>query len=365
MRGWSPRAGALVRAARVQLHATGRDTCARLGNPQGTPADLERRTGRRAPEPRPLRRADGLYLALRRRSPDRTRQTAGFHAGAGAARRARIECGGVRVDADPACAAVIAPNRPLRLHWEAGCEQLLLKIPRGKLDAIGQRASARRAAAAGLQPALRLDNPVGAAWRSMMGGLIHLLPTLDDGAPRPPAAWLDQLEDTLVLHLLANQPNTWRGGPAATPPRRLALAEAYMRAHLATPMTLKDIARHAGASDTALTRLFQEHRDTTPMNAARAAAGRGAPAPAGRRLCQRHRGGAGGGLRPPGPVSSTTRKDSANCPGRPCAWRSDRGRAARAGSSTRHSVPDAGPVSGTADGRSPDRRADATGRPAR
>ena len=54
--------------------------------------------------------------------------------------RARIECGGVRVDADPACAAVIAPNRPLRLHWEAGCEQLLLKIPRGKLDAIGQRA---------------------------------------------------------------------------------------------------------------------------------------------------------------------------------------------------------------------------------
>ena len=143
---------------------------------------------------------------------------------------------------------------------------------------------------------------MGAAWRSMMGGLIHLLPTLDDGAPRPPAAWLDQLEDTLVLHLLYNQPNTWRGGPAATPPRRLALAEAYMRAHLATPMTLKDIARHAGASDTALTRLFQEHRDTTPMNAARAAAGRGAPAPAGRRLRQRHRGGAGGGLRPPGPV---------------------------------------------------------------
>ena len=34
MRGWSPRAGALVRAARVQLHATGRDACARLGNPQ-------------------------------------------------------------------------------------------------------------------------------------------------------------------------------------------------------------------------------------------------------------------------------------------------------------------------------------------
>ena len=245
--------------------------------------------------------------------------------------------------------------RPLRLHWEAGCEQLLLKIPRGKLDAIGQRAFGDRAA--GLQPALRLDNPVGAAWHSMMGGLIHLLPTLDDGAPRPPAAWLDQL---VVLHLLYNQPNTWRGGPAAAPPP--GAGRAYMRAHLATPMTLKDIARHAGG-DTALTRLFQEHRDTTPMNALRALrldAARQrcwtAPAPTSPR--RRWASATWAGFR------STTRKDSANCPGRPCAWRSDRGRAARAGSSTRHSVPDAGPVSGTADGRSPDRRADATGRPA-
>ena len=197
---------------------------------------------------------------------------------------------------------------------------------------------------------------MGAAWRSMMGGLIHLLPTLDDGAPRPPAAWLDQLEDTLVLHLLYNQPNTWRGGPAATPPRRLALAEAYMRAHLATPMTLSDIARHAGASDTALTRLFQEHRDTTPMNALRARLDAArqrrwtAPVPTSPRRRWRWASATWAGFR------STTRKDSANCPGRPCAWRSDRGRAARAGSSTRHSVPDAGPVSGRPEPGPPGRR---------
>ncbi|WZB69237.1 helix-turn-helix transcriptional regulator [Achromobacter xylosoxidans] len=139
-----------------------------------------------------------------------------------------------------------------------------------------------------------------------------------------------------------------------------------MRAHLATPMTLKDIARHAGASDTALTRLFQEHRDTTPMNALRALRLDAAR--------QRLLDGACAnvteaalavGFGHLGRFSSTTRKDSANCPGRPCAWRSDRGRAARAGSGARHSVPDAGPVSGTADCRSPDRRAGATGRPAR
>lgn len=101
--------------------------------------------------------------------------------------RARIECGTDCVDAHPDCAAVIAPNRALKLHWEAGCEQLLLKIPRGKLEAIGHRIFGDAAARPlDFSPALRLDTPVGAAWRSMMTSLIHLLPTLDDGAPRPP-----------------------------------------------------------------------------------------------------------------------------------------------------------------------------------
>lgn len=187
--------------------------------------------------------------------------------------RACIECGDERVDANSDCAAVIAPNRPLRLHWEAGCEQLLLKIPRGKLEAIGQRAFGDAATRPlDFSPALRLDTPIGAVWRSMVTGLIHLLPTLDDGAPRPPAAWLEHMEDSLILHLLYNQPNTWQtqAGPAPSLPRRLALAETYMREHLSAPLTLADIARHAGASASALTRLFQEHRDITPMNALRA-----------------------------------------------------------------------------------------------
>lgn len=187
--------------------------------------------------------------------------------------RARIECGDERVNANPDCAAVIAPNRPVRLHWEAGCEQLLLKIPRGKLEAMGQRAFGDAAGRPlDFSPALRLDTPIGAAWRSMVTSLIHLLPTLDDGARRPPAAWLEHLEDTLVLHLLYNQPNTWQAhaGDATSIPRRLGIAETYMRDRLGAPLTLTDIARHAGASATALTRLFQEHRSTTPMNALRA-----------------------------------------------------------------------------------------------
>ncbi|WP_183004803.1 helix-turn-helix domain-containing protein, partial [Achromobacter sp. UMC71] len=96
-------------------------------------------------------------------------------------------------------------------------------------------------------------------------------PTLDDGAPKPPAAWLEHLEDTLVLHLLYNQPNTWQREAGQTPaqPRRLAQAESYMKRHLSAPLTLTEIAKGAGASASALTRLFQEHRGTTPMHALR------------------------------------------------------------------------------------------------
>lgn len=186
--------------------------------------------------------------------------------------RARIECGADSVDTHPDCAAVIAPNRALKLHWEAGCEQLLLKIPRGKLETIGRRIFGDAATRPlDFTPALRLDTPIGAAWRSMVTGLIHLLPTLDDGAPRPPAAWLEHLEDTLVLHLLYNQPNTWQSGATQAPaqPRRLAQAESYMRKNLSAPLTLTEIARGAGASASALTRLFQEHQGTTPMQALR------------------------------------------------------------------------------------------------
>ena len=100
---------------------------------------------------------------------------------------------------------------------------------------------------------------------SMMGGLIHLLPTLDDGAPRPPAARLDQLEDTLVLHLLYNQPNTARraGGHAATPrrwPRPICARTGH--AHDAQGHRPPRRRQRHGADPA-----VPEHRDTTPMNA--------------------------------------------------------------------------------------------------
>ena len=208
MRGWSPRAGALVRAARVQLHATGRDACARLGNPQehrltwkGGRVDARLNRGRFGA----LTVCTLRYGAEVQIEPDKLQdfmlvQVRG---------RARIECGGVRVDADPACAAVIAPNRPLRLHWEAGCEQLLLKIPRGKLDAIGQRAFGEPRCGRWTSARAAAGQPVGAAWQH-------------DGRPDPPAAHAGRRRAAPAGRLAGPARGHAGAAPAVQPAQHLA-----------------------------------------------------------------------------------------------------------------------------------------------
>ncbi|OZI55491.1 helix-turn-helix domain-containing protein [Bordetella genomosp. 5] len=186
--------------------------------------------------------------------------------------RARVQCGADIVETCTRRAAVIAPDRPLALHWESGCEQLMLKIPRGLLDQVGQQAfgaAARRPL--DFAPSLALDTPTGSTWRALVAGLLHTLPLLAQAAPVgtvPADIWTLRMQEMLVLHLLWHQPNTWRDGAHAVP-RHLAQAEAYMHAHLAAPICAADIARHAGVSASQLARLFHAHRGTTPMSALR------------------------------------------------------------------------------------------------
>ncbi|MFJ1299749.1 helix-turn-helix domain-containing protein [Pseudomonadota bacterium AL_CKDN230030165-1A_HGKHYDSX7] len=199
--------------------------------------------------------------------------------------RARVQCGTDTVETCTRRAAVIAPDRPLALHWESGCEQLMLKIPRGLLEQVGLQAfGAAARQPLDFAPTLALDTPAGAAWRALMAGLLHTLPLLArpdaTGAARaaparaapscgaPADTWTLRMQEMLVLHLLWHQPNTWRDGAHAVP-RHLAQAEAYMHAHLAAPICAADIARHAGVSASQLARLFHTHRGTTPMSALR------------------------------------------------------------------------------------------------
>ncbi len=137
------------------------------------PADLE--GGPRGSEP-------GLACTALRRESHRTRPR---HAGASAAAHSAPHRMRQRARGH-------TPTPPSPPGTAAEREQLLLKIPRGKLEpwaaAPGDATLARTSAA------LRLGNPVGAAWRSMVASMITCCPrwTTARGDRRP---WLEHLED--------------------------------------------------------------------------------------------------------------------------------------------------------------------------
>lgn len=181
---------------------------------------------------------------------------------------ARIRVGGQCVDASPGMGALVSPTQPLRLDWSEGCEQVLLKISRARLEQ-----ACRDLSGAGLDDgplvfdaAMSMSGAAGRAWQHHLGGLLasRALAGLAHAGPL-----LSAQEQTLIHHLLLHQPcnyseRLWRR-PAPVPQRRLRAAEDYIRAHFAQPLALAQIASACGASVRALCAAFRAHYDCSPM----------------------------------------------------------------------------------------------------
>lgn len=192
-----------------------------------------------------------------------------------------------------AAAAIASPNRQLRLHWETGCEQLLIKVPLQALCDVARHAfdvpeHLLDAARVDFQPQLRLDTAAGASWRWMVEGLLQAVPSAS-GATLS-AEWCRHLEESAMLFLLAQQPN-WldavRAGPRhpqeakrsrADEPDRSATAfphdaadrlEAYIGQRLCAPVSLVDLARAANLSVRSLHSLCRQRWNESPMTVLR------------------------------------------------------------------------------------------------
>ncbi len=195
--------------------------------------------------------------------------------------RAQVDCGDASLCIEPRHAALIAPHRPLRIDWQAGCEQLMLKIPRDRLLAVAARAFAEEDEGPGtlissedaidFVPAFSLETEVGRTWCRLMEDLIHFLPAGE--AAGPSGTWLRRFEETVILFLLCHQPNSLTAigttRAFAGSPRQLALAEDYMRENIGEEISLIDIATAARVSLRSLNHLFHRYRDASPMNVLR------------------------------------------------------------------------------------------------
>ena len=171
-------------------------------------------------------------------------------------------------------AGVIAPTAPFRIRWERDCRQLLLKIPRRKLE---QACTTYMGATVRDPIEFRFDmdlrTQAGQNWRHLMEYLLNTL-ALEDTQRISPLAHA-HMEEMVVAHLLTHQPHNYShhadhaSDARGVAPRCVKRAEDYMAEHVSDPISLSDIAEHAGVKVRTLCQSFQRFRQTSPMSALR------------------------------------------------------------------------------------------------
>ncbi|CAB3665071.1 AraC family transcriptional regulator [Achromobacter kerstersii] len=193
---------------------------------------------------------------------------------------AEIECEGVNLKVSPWEIAVIPPRRTVRLNWEPGCEQLILRLPDSLLN-VGQEPSAHscKTSLSGAQEwrgsAFKIRPDISSQCMALLQHTIALIPAGDSNCLHP--AWLDQFERTLAGFFYAHQPSMDVRSmseaechipkPGHSP--ELDRLEEYVRTHLFAPLMLEDLAKAAGVPTRTLNALCHRHRGVTPMTLVR------------------------------------------------------------------------------------------------
>ena len=180
---------------------------------------------------------------------------------------AEIRVDGRPVAASPSTGAVISPNLGLELDWHEGCRQLLVKIPRerventcrGLLDDDLSRPIE-------FDPELQLDNDAGRSWQHQLAS--HFC-NLHMPSPAIAPQWLPVQEEALIHHLLLRQGSNYSARLSqplrAATPHHVRAARHFIEAHLYESLTLDMIAKASGASVRSLCLAFQKHLQQSPM----------------------------------------------------------------------------------------------------
>ena len=191
-----------------------------------------------------------------------------------------IECDGTALKVASGDIAIVNPRHHLRLLWQPGCEQLILKIPLSLMHANACKLcdsttcpEHEDSTCTELKSAFKLPHSFHAPWRALVQQLIALLPNAHNQGIAP--EWLEQLEKTAASFLIqhqnsANQPMLEAGAdapqircPSSADP--LQSLESYMRSRLFAPISLTDLARAAKVSPRTLHALCHRHRGVAPM----------------------------------------------------------------------------------------------------
>lgn len=227
----------------------------------------------------------------------------------------QIESAGTCIRVVPGEVAVVPRGCPVRLLWEPGCEQLILRLPDSLLadggetpdsaaslsgtctpsdhwprglvrEALGSRNGMATPRTGGSKlkwtdPVYKIRADLIDPWIGMLQQAVALLPAGNTHLLHP--AWLNQFEQTLAGFVYAHQPTVLNaaerfndGGPdelasgyRAGQCPQLDRLEDYIRSRLFAPLSLADLARAANVTTRTLNVVCHRHRGVAPMTLVR------------------------------------------------------------------------------------------------
>ncbi|WP_284076675.1 AraC family transcriptional regulator [Herbaspirillum aquaticum] len=191
---------------------------------------------------------------------------------------AEIESDGRKVCIPQGHTALIAPKRNLRLWWQAGSEQLILKVPLALFDelrAVGQRGPLD------VPSVFLLPQQAAPYWDLLIQSLLRVLALPGQGQGQ--GEWVQHFERSAAQFLLSQLTTTVypvhassSGQRAASESadslvgagklQRLDMLERYIRSRLCAPLALADLAGAAGVSVRALNALCHQQYGVAPMD---------------------------------------------------------------------------------------------------
>lgn len=167
--------------------------------------------------------------------------------------------------------AVLSPSRELRLHWQPGTLQLIVRVPHALVREVSGMPPS---APVDLGPCQVFTQQHATLWNLQAEALLGALSLPPDSPMR--AAWLTHFERSVATFVLGQaggrSPQAATGSadpivvPSGPPPaRQLDAVIDYVDAHLAAPLSLEDLARAGGMSVRALHQKCADAYGVPPM----------------------------------------------------------------------------------------------------
>lgn len=166
---------------------------------------------------------------------------------------------------------MIPPREPVRVVFEAGYEQLLLRISAAALEAaLVTLLGAKPRGALIFDPAAPAKQPSGQVLRELT---MFLANQLNSTAPQLPGVMLTELEQVLIVAFLSahrhNFSELLEGTTKEAAPRAVRLAEEYIEASWNRAITIEELAAQTNTSVRSLYAAFKKARGYSAMTFAK------------------------------------------------------------------------------------------------